>query len=310
MIEHQINRVYRAFGLNMLSEIRLPELIDQTGQDLRIDVVIEFADLTRDWEERGGEGQQFVVYDNNVMFRIDQAALFLIQDGKRIIISPMMDYDEDRIRLYLLGSCMGALLLQRAILPLHGSAIVIDGKAFGFVGQSGAGKSTLASAFLQRGYQLLSDDVIAVSFSHDNTPYVTPAYPQQKLWQESLTNLGMNSEDYRPILNRLTKYAIPVPHLFFKHTLPLAAVFEIVTSDNEASGLYQIEDILRLQTLYTHTFRKKLIEPLGLMEWHFNNSVKLANGIDIYRLVRDASGLSASDMVSLILNTIREEAVR
>ena len=38
---------------------------------------------------------------------------------------------------------MGALLMQRKILPLHGSAIAIDGKAYAFVGDSGAGKSTL-----------------------------------------------------------------------------------------------------------------------------------------------------------------------
>ena len=52
-----------------------------------------------------------------------------------------------------------------------------------FVGDSGAGKSTLASAFLNRGYQLLSDDVIPVSLSQNHIPMVTPSYPQQKLWQ-------------------------------------------------------------------------------------------------------------------------------
>ena len=37
--------------------------------------------------------------------------------------------DEDIIRLYILGTCMGAILMQRKILPLHGSAIAINGKA-------------------------------------------------------------------------------------------------------------------------------------------------------------------------------------
>ena len=79
-----------------------------------------------------------------------------------------MKYDEDVIRLYILGTCMGAILMQRKILPLHGSAIEIDGKAYAIVGDSGAGKSTLASAFLKQGYQLVSDDVIAVSLSQEN----------------------------------------------------------------------------------------------------------------------------------------------
>ena len=42
----------------------------------------------------------------------------------------MKDTGEDKIRLLFLGTCMGALLIQRKILPLHGSAIEIDGKAY------------------------------------------------------------------------------------------------------------------------------------------------------------------------------------
>ena len=66
---------------------------------------------------------------------------------------------------------MGAILMQRRLLPLHGSAIAINGKAYAIVGDSGAGKSTLASAFLNKGYQLISDDVIAVSLSQENHSY-------------------------------------------------------------------------------------------------------------------------------------------
>jgi serine kinase of HPr protein (carbohydrate metabolism regulator) len=93
---------------------------------------------------------------------------------------------------------MGALLLQRRVLPLHGSAVAVNGKAIAFVGESGAGKSTLASAFLGRDYPLLSDDVIPVRFSIDGDPHVAPAYPQQKLWQESLNGLGMDSAHFKP----------------------------------------------------------------------------------------------------------------
>jgi serine kinase of HPr protein (carbohydrate metabolism regulator) len=79
--------------------------------------------------------------------------MFLIQEGRSIIVSPLEEYKEDVIRLYILGSCMGAILMQKRILPLHGSAVAIDGKAFAIIGESGAGKSTLASAFISRGFQ-------------------------------------------------------------------------------------------------------------------------------------------------------------
>ena len=89
---------------------------------------------------------------------------------------------------------MGAICTQRKNLPLHGSAVVMNGKAYAFVGESGAGKSTLASAFLSKDYRLLSDDVIPVTLSPDHIPYITPAYPQQKLWLESLNELGLESK--------------------------------------------------------------------------------------------------------------------
>ena len=81
------------------------------------------------------------------MIRIPDTAIFSIQEGKQIIVSPMGNTCEDKIRLYILGICMGALLMQRGILPLHGSAINIDGKVYAILGNSGAGKSTLAAAF-------------------------------------------------------------------------------------------------------------------------------------------------------------------
>ena len=42
---------------------------------------------------------------------------------------------------------------EKDILPLHGSAVAINGKAYAFMGNSGAGKSTLASALINQGYE-------------------------------------------------------------------------------------------------------------------------------------------------------------
>ena len=76
---------------------------------------------------------------------------------------------------------MGIILMQRKILPLHGSAVAIDGKAYAFIGESGAGKSTLAAAFMNKGYELMTDDIVAISFKHNEIPIVTPAYASKTL---------------------------------------------------------------------------------------------------------------------------------
>ncbi len=305
MIELGQQLAYKAFGLTFSSEIYFPELeIIGYTPDL-FDVEIRFNDLSRLYDELSNEPDKFVIKENMVVFQISGIATFLIKNGNSITVSPMKDSDEDQIRLLILGTCMSALLIQRGILPLHGSAVAINGKAYAFIGHSGAGKSTLASAFILRDYQLLSDDVIAVSLSKKgNIPYVTPSYPQQKLWQDSLNNFGMNSNNYRSIFGRENKYSIPMSSNYVATQLPLAGVFELVKSDCKGIGIRRIEKLESFSTIYSHTFRNFLIQGLGLMDWHFQTSAEILNKIPIFQLQRANSESSVEQLVSKILNTI------
>jgi hypothetical protein len=307
MVETINKLVYKAFGLRFESEILLPELPLICNQDDPIEVVIQRTDLSQLWLKSAKEQEKYVVRENLFMFQVPDTALFCIQDGEAIIVSPMNGADEAKIRLYILGTCMGALLMQRRILPLHGSAIAINGKAYAFVGDSGAGKSTLASAFLSKGYQLLSDDVIAVTFSRDQIPLVMPAYPQQKLWQESLTEFGMESSGYQSIFQRETKYLVPVSTQFIAEPLPLAGVFVLSKTASEGIEIEPIQGLERLRALFCQTFRHFLLAKLELMEWHFSTTAKISNQIDLYQLRRPCSGFTAPQLASLIMKTINKE---
>lgn len=300
--------VYKAFGLRMLSEIHFPELPPIRFLDGKVDVELEIEDLSELWLENSTSNERFIVKENFVMFRISETAIYCVRDGKKISFYPMEGANIDRIRLYILGTCMGIVLIQKKILPLHGSAIAIDGKAYAIVGDSGAGKSTLAAEFLARGYQLLSDDVIPVIYSQDQQfPLVLPAYPQQKLWQDSLIQLGMEAKHYQPIYDRETKFAIPVSSNFATKSLPLAGVFELVKTDVEEIDFQPIYKLERMQTLFYHTYRNFLFERLELMKWHFDTSLKIANQIGVYRLNRPLNHFTASKLASLILEKLEME---
>ncbi|KMY51876.1 aldolase [Peribacillus loiseleuriae] len=301
--------VYKAFGLHISSEIDLPETQKIKLENKDIDIVVEIADLTKRWEVEAESNRYFLIKENVCMFMVQGVAIYLIQDGNRIIVSPMVNAQEDQIRLYLLGTCMGAALMQRKILPLHGSAIAIDGKAYAIVGDSGAGKSTLASAFLNRGYQLLSDDVIPVTLSSDCIPIVTPAYPQQKLWMESLDQFGMDSRNYQPIIKRENKFAIPVAAQFASEPMPLAGIFEIVKVEDQKVTLHPIKKMERFLTLYRHTYRNFFIGDSGLMDWHFNTSAKIVNKMNLYQLRRPISRFTAHELAELMLMTIKKEDI-
>lgn len=296
--------IYKAFGYLIQSDLNLPELQQINGSDGAIDVVIRYADLAERWTGRSDCSKSYLCTETMVMFKVPDVAIFAAEGGNTITITPEDGVSEDKLRLYILGSCMGAILLQRRILPLHGSAIVINNKAYAFVGYSGHGKSTLASAFLQLGYQLLTDDVIALTLDHENKPYVTPAYPQQKLWQESLNTFGMDAQSYRPLFERETKYAIPVESHFSTDTIQLAGIFELFKSDCSEVQIRPVDKLERLPLLYRHTYRNLLLADSGLMNWHFDITTRLSSSIDIYQLQRPENEPTVHQLTQLVLDAI------
>ncbi|MGP4067335.1 aldolase [Halobacillus sp. B29] len=302
-----VENKYQAFGLNIKSEVLLQELLVTKEKKRNIDVSVHIHDLEDCWASVNN-GKKTVVKKDSLLFKVKNTGIFFIEKGNKILVSPLGDFDQKKLSLYILGSCIGAILLQRKILPLHGSAIAIDGKAYAIVGDSGAGKSTLASAFLKKGYQLLSDDVIPVSFSGEGVPMVTPAYPQQKLWQESLDQFEMKAKDYQPIFNRETKFKIPVEDKFAAEPLPLAGVIELSKTEEGQIKFEPIQSLERLSTLYKHTYRNFIIPRAGLTEWHFQTSAKIISQIEMHKLQRPVSTFSAHELTDVILSSIYKEA--
>ncbi|MFC0213217.1 aldolase [Paenibacillus chartarius] len=302
LIISTINKtVYAGFGLLLSSEIALPELLVSDAPDLQADVNITYGDLTGIQDHVEG----FVkVIDGDVYFHVPRVALYCVRGGKQIIVTPMPKSDIAQVRLYVLGSCMGALLLQRKVLPLHGSAVVINGKAYAFVGESGAGKSTLAAAFVSQGYSLISDDIIPVSWSSEGTPMVTPSYPQQKLWHSSLEGLGMEAERFVPLYEEGAKFAVPVPSSFQFSSVPLAGIFELIRGDGELERKHLV-GLERFPVLQNHTYRNFLIPLLGANQWHFTVTAQILSKINLYQLRRPSEGFTAHQLVSNTLEVVQ-----
>lgn len=321
---------YTAFGLRIASELKLPELV-LSASGAAEDVIIRQADLTA-WSDQL-EQTNYVIQGERFVLQIPGTAIFAVREGREIEVCPYPGADMDTVRLFLLGSCMGILLMQRRIFPIHGSAVVIGGKAYAFVGESGAGKSTLAAAFRQAGYLMVSDDVIAVKATASE-PIVYPAYPQQKLGLDSLLQLEslQGNKHVRPQKHRLVltsgypalpqygellkltgewnKYAVPTVDEFYNEPLSLGGVFELVAepSNQLPAVTEQPLNVLGcLHTLLLHTYRRGTISRMGLGEWYFGTAARMARKVEGWRLLRSSSAFTASEIVQRVLELIHKE---
>ena len=112
-------------------------------------------------------------------------ARYRIEQGLRITLEADPQAADADVRSHLLGVALGVTWHQRGRLPLHASAVEVDGRAVVFAGPAGVGKSTLAALLADRGYPVVTDDACVVDFDTDGSPHTWTGVPQLKLASSS-----------------------------------------------------------------------------------------------------------------------------
>jgi hypothetical protein len=186
------------------------------------------------------------------LFRLDvpDVARYRVEDGSRIFIEPRPDAPLEKVRLFLLGSVMGAVLYQRGFFPLHGSAVETPWGAMVFVGNQGMGKSTLAAQFLKKGYRLLSDDVCAVVPAPGGFQ-IPPALAQFRLCADAFERFG-------PIASArfdVDKFLVPMGDSYCPHSVPLGAIHVLADHDEESPGFQIARGFDRVKRLLENLYR-------------------------------------------------------
>ena len=146
--------LYEAFGLILQSEYPIAQLPTAEAH-MQPDVVIRQADLSA----YGVAAEHYRLREQEFIASISNVGTFRITDGALIEADPAEACELSNLGVYLMGTCMGAVLHQRGYMPLHGSCVTDGTHAILITGDSGAGKSTLAAEFLRQGWYLLTDDV-------------------------------------------------------------------------------------------------------------------------------------------------------
>lgn len=300
--------LHTAYGLRFASELALPELVKLStdATDTADDATSHGADVTIRYgavDPKGiPDGRQLGphlwVTDRSLWLQVPRVARYLVSNGEHITIDPAPGIDEDSLRVFLLGSAMGALLSQRGHLVLHGNAIRIGDYCMVCVGPSGAGKSTLAAGFLQRGHEVLADDVIPV----DDECRALPGFPRIKLWEDAACHLGVNTAGLRRIRPDLRKYDFPLANRFCNQALPIRWVYVMDTHPRPEIRIERTRGMARFASLRDHTYRVRYLDGLPLRGTHLRRCGELGNRIHLGQVTRPNHGFELDRLVDAILD--------
>jgi len=222
-----ITNSYRAYGLSFVADLVCPELPPDPHPGRDADVTIQsFTKALRPL--CGNEDYRFEVLPGIFRLDVSGVARYCVREARTIVVEPLNQSLPAKVRLFLLGSTMGALLYQRGLLPLHGCAIETPFGTMIFVGAQGSGKSTLAAEFQRRGYRILSDDICAVQQIPAGFQ-VLPALAHLRLCEDAYDRVG------RPEGARfdVDKFIVPLGERYCPHPARLTAVH--VLSDHKSS---------------------------------------------------------------------------
>lgn len=290
--------LYEAFGLILQSEYPIAQLLSAPA-DAQVDVRIQKADLSGCGIEEGMYRQNL----RELLLSIREVGTFRITDGSLVEIHPNPQCAPSHLGVYIMGSCMGAVLHQRGYMPLHGSCVTDGSRAILITGDSGAGKSTLAAEFLSRGWKLLTDDVCAVS-EPETIPTVHSSYPSQKLWQDSLAHYGRSQDDVHSLYftESREKFGVNVSKYFQRGTCPLKMIVYLVPTEDPCS-LTKIDSFSALDQLMNNTYRIFMVPPEHRQR-HFRRCAALAEKVPMVLLTRQTGVQCADKLYELIQNEI------
>ncbi len=248
---------------------------------------------------------------NNCWIDIEEIAIFHIQNGNTIEIKPHPNAPEQSILLYLFGSIMAVCLYQRGLLVLHANAIEIGGTAVLLAGDSGVGKSTTAAIFHQKGFNVLSDDIVVVN----TDAKAMGGFPQIKLFQSTLDQLNISSKNLTPISAQQGKFSFPLTQKNNQNNQnkrTISAIYILSTANEKASKnfiLSPINGVQRFRKLIENTYRYELIDGLNVKDQHLRLCARLSEEIHLMSLVRPTSYFNGHELVDTILTDLKNNNI-
>ena len=291
---------YYVYGLNIKSEIGIEEFVKLENINNEDVVYISYGKMSDEIKEEIKQGKRITLSDNKIWFHINDIATYCVSNGNKVEVELCDNADMKLMKIYVMCSCLGFIMLQRNMVAIHGGVIEIDNKAVIFTGDRGAGKSTLTTALREKGYKFISDDVAGIKI--DKVPYVMPGFPYQKLCESAMDKFGYDKERYTSFMSdKEVKYVVPALDEFVYEGRELVTIVKLTVGDVEEVTIEELRGSEKLNNIIENIYRGEYIKHLGKMDpIYFKQCIDIAKNIRFFKITRPANKFTVDNQIQLI----------
>lgn len=295
---------YYVYGLNIKSEIEIQEFEKVDRIENKDIVTIRYSKMQKQIKDKISDGCNVQLFKHKIWFHINNIATYCITNGNSIEVEVCENTDMQLMKVYIMCSCLGFIMLQRDMVAIHGAVIEIDNKAVIFTGDKGAGKSTLSTALRERGYRFISDDVASTKF--DKVPYVMSGFPYQKLCKSAMDNFGYEKDKYISFMSDdEIKYIVPAKDKFVYEDRELTAIVKLSVGNVEEVTIEELRGGEKLNNIIENIYRGEYIKYLdGMNPKYFKQCLNIAKNIRFFKITRPMNQFTVDEQIELIERAI------
>jgi hypothetical protein len=298
---------YQIFDLLVHAELALPELLLATRNTLP-DILVHVGETISPPQDQEG---WHVLSSKKALLHWHKVGTLTITDGTSIVVNPVANVEARLLRNVVITTGMNMILYQRGYFLMHASVVEVAGRAVAFCGASGWGKSTLAAAMGARGHALVADDVLCVDLQNSSLR-VLPAFPQLKLYPDSLRAVGASPDPLPRLYDGDDKRLRRVDDNFTSQMLPLACIYMLERGD--ATAILPVNGQVMFPTLLRHSYvgnfqvahRINLLAHSNNAQSFMDQAAQLIRSVPIRRLQRSWNLSQIGAVVDLVEQDVAE----
>lgn len=290
---------YFAYGLNIASEIELNELIPKDFSE-DADIELKIGDVPEQITGPNWHGGWWQADDKHLLCDYTDIMRALVSRNGKDVQVQVFTVDDFQLRSFIYGQVFSTCLLLRGYFLLHGACVKIGDKALGFCGPSGVGKSTLALGFIQAGYKVYSDDVIALKIEEEKL-MMYPGFPRLRLTSEVMTRMSLELNSFEVIGHYPEKMKYVGEFKFCSQVLELNELLILNPTECAHPSLRSLNGWEKLNLFEKASYRPEIESFVFTKDEILEQRSEIANIAKCYYLDRPNSCFNLAAMITEVL---------